>query len=387
MPLPPRKRSIPYIATQWVALVLMVYGWVKLPKAGRSTFENISEHGRLLLHNLAILPKSRVVDYGKVEPITVRPSNGTIAEVTTGFPSREEFQAKWLWKEPVVFRGAATKESGWDLSCFDGVDKDPVEALQKELSDKKFRIFRDEYDDGSADFMTFADYRRLVAESEADKTKNMPYARSFPIANLETCHKAVPTEKLSKYHSDYAITYKDMFANRVLFVSLNNETTTKMHIDIGDSFFTQVVGRKRWLFVDNKYATKMQIYGDTMNLVYIAGYDVHREQVPFDIPIKEVILNPGDVLYFPGMTFHAVYNLDPVTVGIDDTAMDLVGAFKRHWFLTMTTALNPWMIKNVVKQFWNTGTFDGYEMYFDGFSKNHHKPAGEEEEEEFKKEL
>jgi len=384
MPIPPRKRSIPYIVVQWVVLIAMVYGWVKLPKAGRSVWENVWEHGRLFLHNLALLPKSRVVEYGKVTPITVRPSNGTIAEVTTGFPSREEFQAKWLWKEPVVFRGAATKENGWDLGCFDAVDKDPAEALERELSDRKFRIFRDEYDDGSADFMTFSEYRGLVAEADANKSRNMPYARSFPIANLETCGKAVPTAKLANYHSDYAITYGDMFSNRVLFVSLNNETTTKMHIDVGDSFFTQVVGRKKWLFVDNKYAAKLQIYGDTMNLVYIAGYDVHRERVPFEIPVKEVILHPGDVLYFPGMTFHAVLNLDLVTIGIDDTAMDLVGAFRRHWFLTMTTALNPWMIKNVVQQLWRTGTFDGYEMYFQGFSKNY---RGKEEEDASKKEL
>merc|ERR550532_146875 len=78
----------------------------------------------------------------------------------------------------------------------------------------------------------------------------------------------------------------------MLFVSYNEGTSTKMHMDMADSLFQQVVGRKRWLFVDIEYASELKIWAETLNLVYISGYDVHHEAVPAHVPVREIVLNP-----------------------------------------------------------------------------------------------
>merc|ERR1719446_415825 len=114
-------------------------------------------------------------------------------------------------------------------------------------------------------------------------------------------------------------------AKALVFYSANMGTTTKMHMDVGDSLFTQVYGRKKWIFADPNYATTMHLYGEHMNLFYSTGIDIHYEAAPPEVPMKEVILYPGDTVYFPSMTFHAVTNLDPVTLGIDQPCMDFGG--------------------------------------------------------------
>mmetsp|Transcript_35181 Transcript_35181/g.47483 ORF Transcript_35181/g.47483 Transcript_35181/m.47483 type:complete len:207 (-) Transcript_35181:202-822(-) len=181
----------------------------------------------------------------------------------------------------------------------------------------------------------------------------------------------VPSERMKRYRSWFgwaAQTYLPEPDTSVMFSSFTEGTNTKMHMDIGDTLFTQVYGRKRWLLADPKYATKLQIYGDRLNLVYISGFDVHREPLPNEVFLHEVILNPGDVLYFPPMTFHSVYNLDPVTIGIDNAAFDAVGSFWRHWLLTSTTLFNPRIVFRALSMLVRTGSFTCTELYFDGFS-------------------
>jgi len=222
--------------------------------------------------------------------------------------------------------------------------------------------------------LTVTEYEQLARAAEANESAFLPYARSFPQSALGRC-QPVPAEKLQDYHHWAAFTPLEEGGKAMLFYSTNKGTTTKMHFDLGDSLFTQVAGRKKWLFVDPEYATSLQIFGFTMNLVYLAGYDVHREPLPPEVPVKEVILNPGDVVYFPPMTFHAVKNLDDVTVGIDELSFDAAGGFRRHWFCTLFTILNPNMIWKVFKQILTLGRIDGYALYFDHFSANYRKEA------------
>merc|ERR1719498_480803 len=62
-------------------------------------------------------PKARLTSRAipRGEP-GARPYNGSIKEVQ-GWVDEATFHAKYLYKEPVVFRQAATKENGFNLDC------------------------------------------------------------------------------------------------------------------------------------------------------------------------------------------------------------------------------------------------------------------------------
>jgi hypothetical protein len=343
---------------------LAAVGWALLPKASSDT--SIEAHAYLVGHLLGWLPKPREPRRYEGSP---RPSNFSIPEVQ-GFVEADTFKAKYMWKGPVVFRNAATKQNGFDLECVTGTGRPVKEELARLMGDRKIRIFKDLYDDGSAAIMTIDEYEALARKAEANSSVPFPYPRAFPQNALGRC-APVPEAKMLQYHNLFASAFMLESAGLV-FDSSNKGTTTKMHMDVSDSLFTQVYERKRWTFVDPEYATNLQIYGNSLNMVYISGYDVHHEPIPQEVPIKEVILHPGDVVYFPPMTFHAVENLDDITFGIDQPSFDAVGALYRHWLCALCSFLNPRMVWKAVKMFVTTGWIDGHDLYFDGdgFSAN-----------------
>jgi len=344
----------------WVVL-LCALGWAILPKSTSDTsIIALQAHAYLLGHLLGWLPKAREPRLDQRNP---RAANTSVPEVQ-GFVDADSFKANYMWKGPRVFRGAATKQHGFDLDCLTGSGRPVKERMAELMGDRKVRIFKDSYDDGSASFMTIAQYETLAREAEANASTTLPYPRAFPQNALGTC-SPIPEERLLAYHSRLSTAFM-LESKGLVFYSTNKGTTTKMHMDVSDSLFTQVYGRKKWYFVDSNYATNLQIYGHTFNLVYISGFDVHREPVPPEVPIKEVILHPGDIVYFPAMTFHAVENLDDVTLGIDQPNFDMVGSFQNHWLCALCSVLNPYMIVKAVKQLLRTGFIDGHEMYFDG---------------------
>jgi len=352
-----------------VPVALAALGWATLPTAS-SPGETLQSHARLVMHLLGLLPPDRKPDYGRVSPAAPRAANGTIKEVE-GFVGPETFKENYLWKEPVVFRGGATKEFGFDMDCLKEGGRSPERGLIEEMGDRKVRIFKDQNDDASVELMTMQEYDQLLNEAKANGTKATPYPRAIPQNYMQKC-RPVDNDRINQYRGWVGKAYQRYVPEpdlSVIFASYTEGTSTKMHIDIGDSFFTQVHGRKRWLLVDPEYVSHMKIWGDTLNLVYISGFDVHREALPQEVPLKEVILHPGDVLYFPAMTFHAVYNLDPVTIGVDNAVFDAPGCFYRHWLLSAMTVFNPWTVVKAISIFIRKGTFCVTDLYFDGFSR------------------
>jgi len=357
--------------------------WALVPQAGSPATE-LQAHARLLLNLFGVLPKVRDGKYGQREPPARRPSDGGVPEVQ-GFVDPRTFKEKYLWKGPVVFRGAATAAFGFDLGCLAGpnaTDAEAMEALIREMGESKVRVFKDQYDDASAEYMTIKRYADLAERAKVDPSEPTPYARAYPQNSMPRC-QPVPSERMKQYRSLFgwaAQSYLPEPDTSVVFASFSEGTNTKMHMDIGDTLFTQVYGRKRWLLAGPEYATSLKIYGDRLNLVYISGFDVHREPLPDEVFVQEVILNPGDVLYFPPMTFHSAYNLDPVVIGIDNAAFDAAGSFLRHWLLTSTTLFNPRIVYKTLAMLAKTGSFTCTELYFDGFSsKSKERPAAEEE--------
>merc|ERR1712023_335303 len=102
-------------------------------------------------------------------------------------------------KQPVVFRKAATKSNGWNLECL-AAKGTLVSAVEQELTGKQIRVFVDEHDDSSAQWMTFPEYEQLVTKARAEQSENLPYARSFPLSSFDSCTNIVPLDMLENYH-------------------------------------------------------------------------------------------------------------------------------------------------------------------------------------------
>lgn len=359
-----RKRSPAYIIAQWIVLIGSIVGWRCLPRADKSFFVNLSEYFRVTAQIVGVWPPSREVKWGQETVHVPRPPNSSVAEVQ-GWIGREEFFEKFHGKEPVIFRGAATKVNGWHLECLASKGS-LISALEQELAGKELKVFVDEHNASSAEWMLFSEYEQLATRARTGGAK-LPYARSFPLSGFESCKDLVPLDMLESYHGRTAVTRdtqaKQHYDRTFAHISLNKGTNTRMHANTVDTFHTQVYGRKRWLFADPKFAAKLQTYGDHFNLEYVAGYDVHFESLPFIVHLSEAILHPGDVLYFPSMTFRATYNLDEITMGISETAFDPLLSLQRHWLLTLGTMLNPRVFASVWSHWRETGSFSGYELY------------------------
>lgn len=119
---------------------------------------------------------------------------------------------------------------------------------------------------------------------------------------------------------------------------------TKLHYDLwaSHSWNAQVVGRKEWVFVEPKYAK--DVYLETrQNGGYVPGTDVENpdpERFPrlLNVPYWKVVVNPGEVIWFPSMWMHQVTSLDD-TVSIThnylagNIYMRVLGRYLAHRYL------------------------------------------------------
>lgn len=96
-----------------------------------------------------------------------------------------------------------------------------------------------------------------------------------------------------------------------------------VHAAPGGNFFLNLVGRKKWTFVDPRYSAHLHaLPGRPFQYLKSAlggsraqqelGHDRHPLQ---DLPRFEVVLEPGDLLYNAPWWWHEVDNLDDFTVG------------------------------------------------------------------------
>lgn len=129
---------------------------------------------------------------------------------------------------------------------------------------------------------------------------------------------------------------------------------TQMHCDVTSSTFIMVEGQKRWLLFPPTETLYMAPYGHHRNVAFNTEFDVFHpdlESHPAFAKARgfEVVLEPGDVLFFPSFWWHAVQNKDAVTVCIDIALIDPWGSWRRNSMLTIATLLNPNIIWDLVK--------------------------------------
>jgi len=181
-------------------------------------------------------------------------------------------------------------------------------------------------------------YARAIKDSHQVMSNNVPQDWLASIANLEWA------QELSRF-------IKKRDGCCVLFVG-SNHTFTNGHCDIGSSVFMMVQGRKRWIFFPPEDTPYLYPMPQAKNVAFNVGVDIFHpnfEQTPLFANARgyEVVLEPGDVLFFPSMWWHAIQNLDSVTVGIDYPIWDVWGSWKRHSVLAAATLLNPKLIASM----------------------------------------
>jgi len=319
----------------------------------------------LLLNVLGLAEPIRIPSTGLSSPEIHRPANGTIEELESFVPlARERVDLGDLGVK--VFRGAAAKANGFNLECFLR-GGDPLATFEEELEGQSMMVFRDVTNRNSAERMTFADYHQMMREAQADSKRPVPYIRALH-SPLKTCRSAIPWETWRQELYGWS-SLPDFASAEPLYFFGTNGTYSAMHADVTDSYFVQVYGRKRWIFVDPQYTPRLKPHAQFSNVAYDIGFDPFHEALPPEVFTREVILEPGDILYFPPMTWHAVMNLDPITIGVDMAVPDPVKAFPRNWFLTLATVLNPLLAIRVAPKIltsWSTRILS--EVFFEGYT-------------------
>jgi len=272
------------------------------------------------------------------------------------FPSRPVVVRRLMQSEPV--RMGAVLDLG-------------VENLRKAYNGSDVGVFTDMITDKSVVNMEFGEY----TEAMHDSSKAL-YARAIA-DDFQVMTRAVPQHWLAAMANlGAANRISDAIKSRdgccVLFVG-SNHTFTNGHCDVGSSVFMMVQGRKRWVFFPPEDTPYLYPIPQPHNVAFNVGVDVWHpdfERAPLFARARgqEVILEPGDVLFFPSMWWHAVQNLDSETVGVDFAIWDIWGSWRRNSVLAAATLLNPRLVAEMVKSMVQGRSIR--EVFFAGYRKS-----------------
>ncbi len=123
-------------------------------------------------------------------------------------------------------------------------------------------------------------------------------------------------------------------------------TATQWHCAELQNLFVQVTGKKRWLMADPAYtpcfepriSSSSQQYCHSM--VDFRDPDIERFPLYQYVPMWEVVLEPGDLLYVPPFWWHCVENLTDTT-GVAIWWPNVGPAIRGHATLAWLTVLSP----------------------------------------------
>eukprot|EP00968_Pinguiococcus_pyrenoidosus_P028804 scaffold8110_cov267-Pinguiococcus_pyrenoidosus.AAC.2 len=107
-------------------------------------------------------------------------------------------------------------------------------------------------------------------------------------------------------------------------------TGTGWHCALGNNWFVQVVGRKRWYFLDPQYSPYMGPAIGGQNNFQTMLHDLSH--VAPHLPIKYVDLEPGDAIYNPDMQWHRVENYDGFSIGVPIRELHLERTIRGNTF-------------------------------------------------------
>ena len=120
--------------------------------------------------------------------------------------------------------------------------------------------------------------------------------------------------------------------------SLSRTTGTGWHNALPNNFFVQVVGKKRWYFMDPKYTYmfKPLRVGWVSFMTSITNLDQFRD----NMPIEYADINEGDMLYNPAWYWHAIENYEGLSFGAPIRELNLTQSFAQSFLLSAISVSN-----------------------------------------------
>ena len=117
------------------------------------------------------------------------------------------------------------------------------------------------------------------------------------------------------------------------FVGSKN-VRSAIHTAYGGNFFINLVGRKRWRFISPKYSAYLHPVGarpfdyatSALGSLYAAEQEGRDDAIFFRLPVEEVVLEPGDMLYSAPWWWHEVDNCSAINIATAVRHMQPPGA-------------------------------------------------------------
>mmetsp|Transcript_9838 Transcript_9838/g.37094 ORF Transcript_9838/g.37094 Transcript_9838/m.37094 type:complete len:316 (-) Transcript_9838:697-1644(-) len=109
-------------------------------------------------------------------------------------------------------------------------------------------------------------------------------------------------------------------------------TGTGWHCALGNNWFVQVAGRKRWYFIDPKYSAYMgPAIGGEVNyqtiLHDLSGVTPH-------LPVRFADIEPGDLIYNPDLEWHRIENYPGFSLGVPIREFHIERSFRNNALYT-----------------------------------------------------
>jgi len=144
----------------------------------------------------------------------------------------------------------------------------------------------------------------------------------------------------TKYH-------KKFIGSQLIFGRGTNDsdatTGTGWHCAGGNNYFIQVVGRKRWYFMDPEYSAYMSpLRGGVVNMM--TGNRKMSELHPH-IPLRYADIEAGDLLYNPDWEWHTIKNYEGLSIGCPIRELNMTTTFRNNFQYTSIILINKLLEK------------------------------------------
>lgn len=122
--------------------------------------------------------------------------------------------------------------------------------------------------------------------------------------------------------------------------NFNSTTGTGLHAEPGHNWFSQVVGKKRWYLMEQKYSALMKpVRGGIVNM-QTGTTHTHDFEMFKRFPLQYADTHPGDLLYSPDWYWHSVKNYEGFNIGCPIRELNMSIAFRNNAAYTGAIVVN-----------------------------------------------
>lgn len=141
-------------------------------------------------------------------------------------------------------------------------------------------------------------------------------------------------------------THKTFIGSQMIFgrgTADNTTTGTGWHCAIGNNYFIQVVGKKRWYFMAQENSAMMHpIRGGMMNIN--TGSKETLKNIKH-MPVTYADLQAGDMLYNPDWMWHSIRNYEGLSIGLPIRELNYSLSFRNNLHYSSIILINVLAMK------------------------------------------